>query len=227
LSDILAKVRWSLFERCLIAARKKCFWASTWSFADKNCQFDAYVRLYKGVFLRSVKVGKASYISRNTQAGFASIGNYCSIGPEVIIGGLGKHPVNQLSTHPAFYSPHLRAGISFVNSETFEELPHTMIGSDVWIGVRAIILDGVTVGDGAVIAAGALVNKNVPPYAVVAGVPARVIRYRFDEQVIDVLLNWKWWNLPEENVQKISAVLEQKEVWRVDEIKQLIAQCSV
>ncbi len=165
-----------------------------------------------------------SYISQNSKSGFTSIGNFCSIGPEVILGGLGRHPVNHFSTHPAFYSPHLRAGRSFIENETFDELPHTTVGSDVWIGAKAIILDGLKVGDGALIGAGALVNKEVPPYAVVAGVPAKVIRYRFDDEIIEAMMQWKWWNLPLDKIQKISSIIGQKESWNIEEIKQLAGQ---
>ena len=69
----------------------------------------------------------------------------------------------------------------------------THIGNDVWIGLNATILDGVTIGDGAIVAAGAVVTKDVPPYAVVAGVPAKIIKYRFTESQIDFLLKFRWW----------------------------------
>ena len=72
-----------------------------------------------------------------------------------------------------------------------------IIGNDVWIGSHALILGGVKIGDGAVIGAGAVVTKDVPPYAVVGGVPARIIKYRFSQEIIDKLLEIKWWNLPE------------------------------
>jgi chloramphenicol O-acetyltransferase type B len=224
LSDIVEKISWVLYRRRIVSSNIRGFWASPLSFADSKCKFEPYVRLYKGVFLRSVSVGKMSYFNRDTHAGYSIIGSYCCVGPEVIIGGLGRHPVDQLSMHPAFYSPHLRAGQTFVDTGSFDELPQTQIGNDVWIGARAVILDGVKVGDGALIAAGSIVNKDVPPYAVVGGVPARIIRYRFETSIIEKLLDWQWWNLNFDQVKKITPLIEKKDNWILEDINQLIEQ---
>ena len=89
----------------------------------------------------------------------------------------------------------------------FEEYKQIRIGSDVWIGARAIILDGIQIGHGAVIAAGAVVTKDVPPYAVVAGVPASIIKYRFKPEIQANLLRTKWWENSAENVQKLMGTL--------------------
>ena len=84
----------------------------------------------------------------------------------------------------------------------FDGILRTVIGNDVWIGKRAIIKAGVKIGDGAVVGAGAVVTKDVPPYAIVAGVPAKIIKYRFDEDTIAQLLKTKWWNLSDEELEK-------------------------
>ena len=76
----------------------------------------------------------------------------------------------------------------------FEETEQIVIGNDVWIGANAIVLDGVTIGDGAIISAGAIVNKNIPPFSIYGGVPAKFIRFRFEENEIDFLKNLKWWD---------------------------------
>lgn len=138
-------------------------------------------------------IGTGSYIGQNCEIS-AQIGKFCSIGSHVIT-VQGTHPVNMPSTHPAFYSPSKQSGITFVSEKLFdEETGKTVIGNDVWIGTRTTILGSVNIGDGAIIAAGAVVTKDVPPYAVVGGVPAKVIKYRFDEDQISKLLELKWWD---------------------------------
>ena len=108
--------------------------------------------------------------------------------------GLGKHPVHFVSTHPAFYSSH-KQFITFADkNDYFEEYEKVTIGNDVWIGTRVMIIDGVSIGDGAIIAAGAIVTKNVEPYSIVGGVPAKLIRNRFNDQDIEFLKKFKWWN---------------------------------
>ena len=143
-------------------------------------------------------LGRYSYIGKRSSIS-AKIGRYCSIAGAVNIIS-GTHPSkNWVTTHPAFYSPHCECGKSYVNTRLFEEnTPQTVIGNDVWIGAGALILGGVNIGDGAIVAAGAVVTRDVPAYAVVAGVPAKVIHYRFKEPEIKALLELKWWDKSEE-----------------------------
>lgn len=148
-------------------------------------------------------MGFASYIALDT-AFSGKIGRYCSIGSQVrTINGF--HPTKLfLSTHPAFYSVANCTGVSFSNENKFPEqryadnegLYDVVVGNDVWICDRASIIAGVTIGDGAVVAAGSVVVKDVPPYAVVGGNPAKIIRYRFDSETIFDLLRDEWWNKP-------------------------------
>jgi acetyltransferase-like isoleucine patch superfamily enzyme len=151
----------------------------------------------------------------------ANIGAFCSIGPEVIIGGLGTHPTNFVSTHPVFYSRLCQSGITFSSENLVEELKSVTVGNDVWIGARALILDGVTIGDGAIIAAGAVVTTDVPPYAIVGGVPAKIIRYRFSEDIISILLEWKWWELSEEILKCLAVDFCSGREWSVKAIEEL------
>lgn len=125
-----------------------------------------------------------------------TIGRYCSIAKHVEI-GLPQHPVDWLSISCRQYLSSYLDMRKFTGSDVvtqdFEMMAHTTIGNDVWIGTHVVIMGGLTIGDGAIVAAGAVVTKDVPAYAIVAGVPARVIRYRFDEKTIDELLELKWW----------------------------------
>lgn len=128
------------------------------------------------------KVGQYTYIGKNSHITKGNIGNYCSIANNVSIGH-GEHDLKRISTSTRFYE------------NTYEELTkeNCSIGHDVWVGVGAVILRGVRVGNGAVIGANAVVTKDVPDFAIVVGVPARVIRYRFDEVVQTAITNSCWW----------------------------------
>lgn len=135
-----------------------------------------------------------SYVGSNSYINYASIGKFTCIGPNVQI-GLGEHPVtNFVSVHPVFYSNAKQRGISFADKNYFEEFHETSIGNDVWIGAGAIIIGGVRIGDGAIVAAGAVVTNDVEPYTIVGGVPAKPIKYRFSKERIEALLKIKWWN---------------------------------
>lgn len=159
-----------------------------------NCRFGNYNTLYDGVILTNVMLGDFSYVAANSNLANADIGKFSCIGPEVFA-GIGKHPSrNFVSTHPIFYSPSLQTQISFASNSFYEEFEQIKIGNDVWIGARAIILDGVTIGDGAIVGAGAVVTKDVPAYAVVGGVPAKILRYRFEPAEIEFLHQFKWWD---------------------------------
>lgn len=159
-----------------------------------NCHFGSYNKLYGGAELTDVELGDFSYVGANNRISNAVIGKFTCIGPDVIV-GLGKHPSRDfVSIHPAFYSTLCQAQVTFVSQSYFGEFESVKIGNDVWIGARAIILDGVTLGDGAIVGAGAVVTRDVPPYAVVAGVPAKVLRYRFESKEIEFLERFKWWD---------------------------------
>jgi acetyltransferase-like isoleucine patch superfamily enzyme len=121
-------------------------------------------------------------------------GNFCSIGPNVLVYIDGNHKINTFSSFPFHIFPQTpnRATWAPWGKET------PTIGHDVWIGADVLILSGASIGDGAVVAARSVVTKPVPPYAIVAGNPARVVKYRFDEETIRDFLDLKWWDLPDE-----------------------------
>lgn len=148
----------------------------------------------------SGSLGRYSYIGRNCSLN-ANIGSFCSIADNVRTVA-GDHPLTHISTSPVFYSTQGQAVEFFADKEEIDELKlfHTnppvacIIENDVWIGENVLIRGGVRIGTGACIAMGAVVTKDVSPYSVVGGVPARVIKKRFDNETIQLLLNSEWWN---------------------------------
>jgi acetyltransferase-like isoleucine patch superfamily enzyme len=170
------------------------FYASIKSYASSDCKFSNNVRLYGKTQLGNVQVGSHTYFA-GTISSNAIIGKYCSIGPNTRIGGLGLHPTNYISTHPIFYSTKKQSGKTFVKTDHFIEHKDTIIGNDVWIGINCVVLDGIKVGNGVIIAAGSIVTQDIPDYAIVGGVPAKIIKYRYSESEIVLLNRLKWWNL--------------------------------
>jgi len=167
-----------------------------------KCNMNDKVKYIAPFNFFKVTIGDYSYISLNSNITNTEIGKFCSIGPNFCC-GLGIHPTNGISTSPMFYSTAKQNGISLVFENKIQESKKTMIGNDVFIGANVIVIDGVTIGDGAVIGAGAVVTKDVPPYAIVAGVPAKIIKYRFTEIQISKLLNIQWWNFEENELTDI------------------------
>lgn len=159
----------------------------------KNVKFGIYNTMYSYVSIKNSQLGDFVYIANGTKINNASIGSFCSIGQDVKI-GLGIHPVDFISTHPCFYSARKQCQISFFEKNDFNEFGVITIGNDVWIGSNVVILDNVTIGDGAIIATGAVVVKDVKPYEIVGGIPAKLIKKRFNDDKIEQLLKVKWWN---------------------------------
>lgn len=161
-----------------------------------------HTRVAAPFFLHYVELGDYSYISKNPHISRCSIGKFCSIGPNFCC-GLGIHPTNGISTSPMFYSTGKQNGISFCKEDKINEFAPTTIGNDVFIGANVTVLDGVTIGDGAVIGAGAVVTEDVPPYAVAGGVPAIILKYRFDEETVQKLLKRRWWDGDESSLKEV------------------------
>ena len=175
-----------------------------------NTEIGRYSEIRPPYFLRGVKLGDYSYIAKNCSISRCSIGKFCSIGPNFCC-GLGIHPITGISTAPMFYSVAKQNGITLCKENKAEESKQTSIGNDVFIGANVTVLDGVAIGDGAVIGAGAVVTKDIPPYAVAVGVPAKVVKYRFDDSTIKALLEKQWWNGSEDDLKRV-----ERDFWDVE-----------
>lgn len=154
------------------------------------------VVIKSGSVISHSQIGQYSYLNfgvevyRSDIEAFCSLGQSCQIGPN-------EHLLNYITTCEALYSPKVLDTVNTQNQT------RTQIGPDVWVGAKAIVLKGRKVGVGAVIAAGAVVTTDVPPYAIIAGVPAKVIHYRFSQAEIALLIQSKWWQVPAGNLIKI------------------------
>lgn len=158
-------------------------------------------------YLRDYKVGPHTYgvpeVFWYYNNADLSIGDYCSIAADVGIFLGGEHHPEWVSTYPfgAIWHEH-------DNVDQPRSRGNVTIGNDVWIGRNAIIMSGVTIGDGAVIAARSLVVKDVPPYGIVGGNPAKLIRHRFAPDVVEQLRAIAWWTWPEERVRRAAPLLQ-------------------
>ena len=183
-----------------------------------GCVFEGYNKVCAGAVLRNTKLGYASYIGEDSECQNWEIGRYTCIGQRVRT-IRGKHPTSTFaSVHPAFYSTREHAGFTYVTRDKFQEYADvdnngysTKIGNDVWIGSDVRIMDGIEIGDGAVIASGAIVTNNVSPYAIVGGVPAKLIRMRFTEEIVAALLKLRWWDKDERWLREHADLFENTE----------------
>lgn len=175
----------------------------------KYCHIDPSAKVDSECTLSKVTMGRYSYVGAGTRITDTAIGNFCSIGGRCGIGG-GIHPTDMVSTSPAFLKGHNILG------KNFAEIPYdpsktATIGNDVWVGEGVCIVSGVKIGDGAIIGAHAVVTHDIAPYSVVAGVPAKEIRKRFDDETIEKLLALRWWDWPDVKLKKYGQYFETPE----------------
>lgn len=205
-------LKWLLYGRNKMKKKVLGFHAHWNTSVSTNSTFEEYVHLFDGASVNSSTVGRFSKIISSSVSN-ATIGAFVSLAPRCVVGGGGDHPLDQISHHSLFYSSSRQQHPNLTltkNNKYKGELQTTIIGNDVWIGSDAIVKHGITIGDGAVVAAGAVVVKDVPPYAIVGGVPAKIIKYRHSEKLIKSLVNSKWWDWPIDALQVISDEFDQK-----------------
>lgn len=178
-----------------------------------NCFLGHNVTLNERVIFSNSLIGDFSYINYNTIVNVATIGRFCSIGPNCVI-GLGNHPTKKIVST----SPYIYAKSAFLDKGYYDEHSPVIIGNDVWVGANVTILNGVQIGDGAIIAANSVVRGYVPPYTIYGGCPARLIRKRFTGDEIDFLLKLEWWNKDDAWIKKNVAYF--KDIKKMIEMEQ-------
>ena len=168
----------------------------------------------------SMSLGKHSCIGDRFRCDSAQtvIGKFCSVAADVTIAP-GQHPTQWLSTSGFQYDSTKKISLRQSVKDWTEGHTPVIIGNDVWIGCYAVIQDGVHIGDGAIVGSNAVVTKDVPPYAIVGGVPAKVIRYRFSPEIIEKLLKLKWWDLPDEQIAELPFEDVKACIKRLEEIR--------
>ncbi|WP_097027907.1 CatB-related O-acetyltransferase [Clostridium peptidivorans] len=204
----------SNFKAFRNAVIKNCFCGDNVSIGDDttvvSCKFGDNIAINRRNYINNSEIGNFTYTGINTTINFSTIGKFCSIARNVDIGGF-DHDYSKITTMPLFrFSQILAGGGNLVMQPKHEEL--CRIGNDVWIAAGAHILHKVTIGDGAIIGAGAVVTRDVEPYAIVAGVPARTIKYRFSEKHIEILQRIKWWDWPKDVIIENSEFLIHSEI---------------
>lgn len=197
--------RYFVFKKCKVQSQ----------YVSTKAQIGEGTTLAKNVVVAAwAKIGKYTYVNINTSIE-GKIGNFCSIGQNCAISG-GTHAMEFMSTSQRLYSSrsaHYPANI-WGDSVPYDDMPpEAEIGSDVWIGAYSVILPKVKIGHGAVIGAGSVVTKDIPPYAIAAGNPAKIIRYRFEPEQIEWLLKSKWWDLPLDQLQKYRDLFASGKDW--------------
>ena len=195
------------------------FRISLFSLIDHESMVDKKAKIYRKTKIFRSKIDSYTYVAPNTTIICTDIGKFCSIAEHCSI-GLAKHSLRNISTSPIFTSHNNALNIKWTTKQSFEEYSRTVIGNDVWIGARVIIMGGVKIGNGAVIGAGSIVTKDVPDYAIVVGVPARTIKYRFNQPLINKLIEIGWWDKSDDELKKAIAIFQKEDI-DIDELNNI------
>lgn len=193
------------------------------SIVCQTSKIERYVVVFPNAQINlNSSVGAFSYIQSGTIIYNTNVGKFCSIAKNVTI-GLPGHPIDFISTNPVFYDYEEGLLPKFLTKNSINKndvLPKTSIESDVWIGQGAMIKSGITIGTGAIVGAGAIVVKDVLPYSVVGGIPAKHIKYRFEEKIREELISSEWWKLSDDSLEKLNDSFEFPEVF-IENMKKL------
>lgn len=179
--------------------------------ATINSRIHKTSKVESGSHIINSSMDRHSFCGYDCEIINCEIGSFCSIANNVIIGG-AMHPIHWLSTSPVFFSGRDSVKAKFALHKREEGLL-TTIGHDVWIGNNVIIKQGVNIGTGSIIGMGSIVTKNVEPYSIVAGNPAKEIRKRFDKRIIDGLLISRWWELSDDLLRKYAKNITNPELF--------------
>ena len=184
-------------------------------YIDNKSVLKGYNKVLRNSEIYNSEIDRFSYVNFNSIISYCEIGKFTSIGSNCTI-GTASHPINFLSTSPYTYRSRETSNYFDFNAEFSSYKEKTIIGNDCWIGNNVVIMQGIHIGDGAVIGAGSVVTKDVEKYSIVAGVPAKELKKRFDNEKILFLENnnlSNWWNECEENPNKFKKYFEKKEEW--------------
>jgi acetyltransferase-like isoleucine patch superfamily enzyme len=207
---MIDRLKFILFRRQALARTGVIMDLSAYS--DRETTFEGHNRVDSEARLYQSRLGLASYVGPRCRLNNAIIGRFTCIGPEVQT-VIGAHPTSDFaSIHPAFYSTRRQAGFTFASRNLYPEFGKRRhqedylieIGSDAWIGHGARLMQGIRIGHGAVVAAGSVVTRDVPPYTIVAGVPARPLRTRFPDSTVQRLLETSWWQLDLDEIARLA-----------------------
>lgn len=198
---------------------------SNFAFVSSTSKISTKASIYRFVKIKNSVVGDYSYIGPSCDITNTSIGKFCSIADNCRI-GTASHTVNNISSSPIFTLRNNATKTTWTDKSIQQnnEVKRVNIGNDVWIATHVIIKGGITIGDGAIIGAGAVVVKDVPPYSIVGGIPAKVIKYRFSEDIIKKLEEIKWWNISDENIKKNIEFFQSEDITieKLEELERLL-----
>ena len=192
---------WRVLRRSLLQKRHPTCHFYSGAFVDNISKLGKYNVIFHDASVINSSIGDHSFVQRNSRILNADIGKFTSISSRVMI-GVGGHPTEMISTHPAFYSKTQPVAKTFSLTDKYSPFKRIKIGNDVTIYENVLIKDGLIIGDGAVIGMGSVVTRNVAPFSIVAGNPARLIRYRFDEELRMKIMASRWWDMSADWLEK-------------------------